>query len=302
MLFSRLSVRHLRRCRFTSQLSPCQQRHVSSAQTWHFEGHQQDWQKQLLRPRILYFGERHEQPAIRDAQITVLQEWSRSERASLVLEMFSVEQQQVLDDWKSMTAEERIRKYDALGGDFDLAFYMPLIDAAVAAGVRVLPGFPTREAAREVCNAKISSPERLELADVDRSLGAGATDHFRLFAGMISGGDLAEFDHDGETPERGKNIFPAQCWKDLVCANVILEAMSWSRVMVVAGCGHTDYGLGIPQRLAAVAEDDFFSGRHQPYVYPFDQSIITCREILEPYRASFRDHSLAHMVLRYKPV
>ena len=44
--------------------------------------------------------------------------------------------------------------------------------------------------------------------------------HFRLFAAMISGAAQAEYE-TGELPKRGQMIFPAQCWKDVVCAKVL---------------------------------------------------------------------------------
>eukprot|EP00747_Dinoflagellata_sp_TGD_P214164 gnl/TRDRNA2_/TRDRNA2_87056_c0_seq1.p1 gnl/TRDRNA2_/TRDRNA2_87056_c0~~gnl/TRDRNA2_/TRDRNA2_87056_c0_seq1.p1 ORF type:complete len:125 (+),score=10.14 gnl/TRDRNA2_/TRDRNA2_87056_c0_seq1:99-473(+) len=120
---------------------------------------------------------------------------------------------------------------------------------------------------------------------------------------MIAGRDLAELDCDSEPPERGRRIFPAQAWKDLVCAQTVFEAAQDSRVMVIAGCGHTDYSLGIPQRVGALAFEDAWSGLHRQlsYALPIPQLLITSREQGESVLQAFRGRAVANLVLRYEP-
>lgn len=110
-------------------------------------------------------------------------------------------------------------------------------------------------------------------------------DHFCLFAAMISGQPAGRFEN--EVPERGRQIFPAQSWKDWVCAKIIVELLKVNQAMVVAGCGHTDYGLGIPQRVRALGSA---AG-----------AIITTREMGEPVTRWFRKHEVADLVISYEP-
>lgn len=102
---------------------------------------------------------------------------------------------------------------------------------------------------------------------------------------MISGQPAGRF--ESEVPERGRQIFPAQSWKDWVCAKIIVELLKVNQAMVVAGCGHTDYGLGIPQRVRALGSA---AG-----------AIITTREMGEPVTRWFRKHEVADLVISYEP-
>lgn len=257
---------------------------------WHFDSG--DWAHTVRNAQVLYFGERHHQNAVRDAQLAVLREWaSVGTSFSLVLEMFVTPQQGLLDNWALRAPAERELEYEASGGDFELSQYSPLVDVALGVGARVLAGFPPRAEARAACVAAGGVGGSLELTE---SLpGNGLADHFRMFAGMISAADLAEFDHDGAVPERGSQIFPAQCYKDDVCAKIVCSAARQGRVMLVAGGGHTDYGLGVPQRVQALAarEDK----------RPLRQCSIAAREWNEPLVKTFRGHPLSDLVVSYTP-
>ena len=115
-------------------------------------------------------------------------------------------------------------------------------------------------------------------------------DHFRLFAAMIAGAPASEYEVGG-SPERGRQIFPAQCWKDFVCATRVMKSLEKYHTMVVSGCGHTDYGLGIPSRVQALVK------RQQRDWRPA-QLILTARAS-EETTTSFRGHILADTVIRY---
>ena len=56
------------------------------------------------------------------------------------------------------------------------------------------------------------------MARLHQELGPAIEDHFRLFAALIAGASAPE---EGPLPQRGRRIFPAQCWKDLECAEVV---------------------------------------------------------------------------------
>ena len=57
-----------------------------------------------------------------------------------------------------------------------------------------------------------------KMARLHQALGPAIEDHFRLFAALIAGAAPVS---EGPLPQRGRRIFPAQCWKDLECAKVV---------------------------------------------------------------------------------
>lgn len=61
-------------------------------------------------------------------------------------------------------------------------------------------------------------PQVSKMARLHQELGPAIEDHFRLFAALIAGASAPE---EGPLPQRGRRIFPAQCWKDLECAKVV---------------------------------------------------------------------------------
>eukprot|EP00435_Cladocopium_sp_Y103_P034315 s3216_g8.t2 len=249
-----------------------------SAKKWQCDG----WQEKIHGRSLVYFGERHEQAAILDAQVSMLEYWSQTVRTpALVLEMFTQDQQFILDRWNSEVPDVLQQLYLDSGGDFELSHYIPLLDAATAAGVRLVAGFPTREAARRIIQDP-ASEEVSQMALLHHQLGPAIEDHFRLFAALIAGEAPME---EGPLPQRGRRIFPAQCWKDLECAKVVASLLPSHSSMVVTGCGHTDFALGIPCRVRALAA-----------VPVADEVIVTCREQGEVVTWTFRTHSLADLL------
>lgn len=119
--------------------------------------------------------------------------------------------------------------------------------------------------------------------------------HFRLFAAMISGAAQSEYE-TGELPKRGQMIFPAQCWKDVVCAKVLSRVLQTHRAMVVTGSGHTDFGLGVPSRTRALLtqQDPLLASS-------LDEVIITTRAVGEMITRSFRGRELCDLLFTYKP-
>ena len=139
----------------------------------------------------------------------------------------------------------------------------------------------------------VELPQVTEMEELHRFMGASLVDdHFRLFAAMIAGAPASEYE-EGELPARGSYIFPAQCWRDFVCAQLITKLLASHRVMVVAGCGHTDFGLGIPNRVQALAK------QHMRSEELLDQFIITVRLQTEELTTTLRGHALANVVIRY---
>ncbi|CAE7464385.1 gnt1 [Symbiodinium sp. CCMP2592] len=265
---------------------------TSAGAGWHSEGHGWD-RDRLSGRRLVYFGERHEEPAVCAAQLEALQKWLEANPATptaLVLEHFTAQQQHILDRWGQDDPRELVAEYEAQNGEFDIGLYEPLLTAAAQAKMRLVAGFPSRAEAREAVRGSVDVTEMEELHTL---MGPGALeDHFRFFAAMIAGAPVSEHE-TGEVPTRGRQIFPAQCWKDFVCAKVILGLLGSHHTMVLCGYGHSDFGLGIPSRVEALAK------RQLPHVLPLQQLIVTARARDEEVVAKFRGQSLADIVIRY---
>ncbi|CAE7875312.1 gnt1 [Symbiodinium microadriaticum] len=265
---------------------------ASEGAGWHSEGH--GWDRgRLLGRRVVYFGERHEEPAVCAAQLAALQEWLEANPATptaLVLEHFTAQQQHILDRWGQDDPRELVDEYEAQNGEFDIGLYEPLLTAAAEAKVQLVAGFPSRA---EAIEAVRGSMDVREMEELHKLMGPETLeDHFRLFAAMIAGAPVSEHE-TGEVPTRGRQIFLAQCWKDFVCAKVIVGLLGSHHTMVVCGCGHLDFGLGIPSRVEAMAK------RQLPHLLPLQQLIVTARARDEEVVSQFRGQSLADIVIRY---
>lgn len=98
---------------------------ASEGAGWHSEGH--GWDRgRLLGRRVVYFGERHEEPAVCAAQLAALQEWLEANPATptaLVLEHFTAQQQHILDRWGQDDPRELVDEYEAQNGEFDIGLY-----------------------------------------------------------------------------------------------------------------------------------------------------------------------------------
>jgi len=89
----------------------------------------------------------------------------------------------------------------------------------------------------------------------------------------------------------------AAYWKilDTVIANLIACSASTKPrlqthcVMVVAGSGHTDFGLGIPCRVRALSMDST------------QEVIVTARAQGEAFSSTFRKHNLSDVLITYEP-
>ena len=99
----------------------------------------------------------------------------------------------------------------------------------------------------------------------------GSEAHYNFFESLISGRDINSDQSPGENFRR---IFPAQVLKDCAMACRIRRGLEDSaeddKVLVIAGLGHLEYRLGVPERV----------DQHQ--ILPRDQSaIITVRDVAD---------------------
>lgn len=217
---------------------------------------------QRSQRRCVIFGEQHHQPRVLAAQLTVLDEILReSPPRSLVLEMFNVLQQPMLDafadsyelnetgEQERKAAEALLNAYGADGGEtFDLSHYLPLLLLARSASMRIVGGFPPRAWARRLAKEGLTGDLRSELEGVgfDRWDDLKTSSAHRAYITSLVRGEQPVLPTD-EAPTKG--IASAQVLKDAVMAFSIDRALTNGGVMAICGSGHCEYGFGVPERV-----------------------------------------------------
>lgn len=224
------------------------------------------WASAIRGARLVYFGERHGHPEVLAAQLRVLCELAESRQSvSVVMEMFHTGNQAAIDGFMgSDAADNEVEALAAaLAGQgtngFDVRHYGHVAALAKALkNVRVFAGFPPRseEGSSVKVAAKRGFAEGLRRAVAEGSLSPSAPAallcdpeeaHYNAFEALISGRDLRAKDPPSD---RYRRIFPAQALTDAVCAAKVVQRIdAGDTVLVLAGNGHTDFGMSVPRRV-----------------------------------------------------
>ncbi len=204
---------------------------------------------QAARVQVVFVGETHDNPAAHQLQLEILQALERRNpgKISLAMEMFTPEQQAVLDRWVAGELSEKeflkqVGWFKNWKMDFDL--YQPLLEAARAGQIPVIALNANKALQRKVGRtpfAELSDEEREQLPEmVDDPYQAAATKAF--FSGHTMGGAAA----DGF--QRVQTLWDESMAENL--ANYLQSAAGKDRqIVVIAGGNHVRYGYGIPRRM-----------------------------------------------------
>ncbi len=204
----------------------------------------------LRAKRVVYVGERHDEPSDHAVQYSILKELHRYEPSLAIgMEMFQVPFQQPLDEWSAGLIDESVLRrdteYDQRWG-FDFSLYRPILEYARNRGIEVVALNAPRELSYAIAKDGLGSlppeqAERLPELDLDHP------EHRALFD--------AEFDvgeHAAE--ETVEQYYAAQVvWDETMGARVaetLARPAGPAKMIVFAGRVHVKYGLGIPDRAA----------------------------------------------------
>lgn len=204
---------------------------------------------------VVFFGELHNDPGTHQLQLGLLEALAGQGRDVVVsLEMFETDVQPVLDEYLAGSISEaefleRSRPWPNYGTD-----YRPLVEFAKARGWPVLAANIPRRLAAFVARQGIEGLVALPAAD--RALMAESLDcpqdaYYRRFVEAVGGHPGAHGAGDQEAMLR--RMYKAQCVKDETMAESIARAADeWPGRLIVhiTGSFHSDYGQGIPLRLA----------------------------------------------------
>merc|ERR1719334_1253265 len=182
---------------------------------------------------------------------------------SVFMEHFSLEHQPLLDRYQcgDLSEEELYSQYRELGEEgFTIEEYGSILRYAKdnCSSVRLKGGFVPRRFGKLLVQKGEDEAygEVIKLGFMqERDKMAGSPNHYDFFESLISGRNL----NGGKPPgDNFRRIFPAQVLKDCVMASTVRTGLSVAgpddKFLVIAGSGHLDYGLGVPERVNMFGE------------------------------------------------
>ncbi len=197
--------------------------------------------------RLIYVGETHDNPASHRIELQLLQALAERypERAALGMEMFTPEQQPVLDAWTAGQLSEKeflkqSRWYQVWNFDFD--YYRPLLELARDRRIPVIGLNAPKELVRAVSSGTLTPEQELALPEMDLNDPYQRALTESIFAGHAAGSSGTQ----GFT--RVQTL-----WDETMAASIVRylqsEAGSGRHMLVVAGGHHIRHGFGIPRRV-----------------------------------------------------
>lgn len=204
----------------------------------------------LRTKRVVYVGERHDEPLDHGVQYALLKELHRYEPSLAIgMEMFQVPFQEPLSKWSAGLIDETVLRreteYDERWG-FDFDLYRPILEYARSRGIEVVALNAPRELSLAVARdglAALSPEQAAQLPELDLH----DEQHRALFE--------AEFDAaDHAIEDAIDRYYAAQVLWDETMGSRVAETLARStgpaKMVVFAGRVHVKFGLGIPQRAA----------------------------------------------------
>lgn len=211
----------------------------------------------LAKARIVYVGEFHTISRHHELQAEILRGLaSRNPKVALAMEMFTPEQQPIVDSWlaSKKTVSELVEK---LGGDrwTNLTDYHSVLYLARDLGVPIICLNAPEQIVRKVSREGFGS-----LSEEQKSLIPPDVDPINpLYAKLLTMKLRVHRAFQGKTLDR---VIYAQALRDAVMARNIarfLESPQGTHklLMVIAGNGHLNYGFGIPERVKLYIDAPF---------------------------------------------
>jgi len=233
--------------------------------------------RRLSGADAVYVGETHDAPLHHEVQLAVLRGLSSTRPGlRLGLEMLSLDQQPVLDDYLSgRMSEADFAAFWSRAWGFDFALYRPLLEFARSRGMRVLGLNAPRALVSKVARGGLASLSPEERAALPASVGQSADPRYLAYVRR----SLAE--HGPLDPAREARMLEAMAvWNETMGASVAAAAGPDSPLLVLAGSGHLLYGAGVPEssgRRAALS-------RAVLLPYPLDAEPRPLPELLDALR------------------
>ena len=204
----------------------------------------------LRMKKVVYVGERHDQPLDHGVQYAILRQLHREEASlGIGMEMFQVPFQEPLTKWSAGLIDETVLRrdteYDERWG-FDFSMYRPILEYARNRGIEVVALNAPREVAYAVAKSGIDSLSAEQVSALPE-LDLGNEQHRALFDSEFDAGEHAVGDGIDQ-------YYEAQVVWDETMGSRVAETLDRAdgpaKMIVFAGRVHVKRGLGIPDRAA----------------------------------------------------
>ncbi|MEW6109962.1 MAG: ChaN family lipoprotein [Nitrospirota bacterium] len=197
---------------------------------------------------VIYIGEFHQVPEILSFQADVISGLLKNGfQPSIGLEMFNVLQQKIIDYYMASVIpfEQLMSLYEMGPEGFDLEHYVKIVDIAQMNRLKVIGLSIPRSIASAVAKHGLDSKELGSF-----NLNEQGIKNCSIGYRKALGGIFQRHPH-GEITE--ENFILAQSVKDEMMAETIVHCLTVEHMklplIVIAGRGHIEYGLGIPERV-----------------------------------------------------
>lgn len=198
--------------------------------------------------RIVYVAETHDNPASHRLQLDLIQAMAQRYpgRTAVAMEMFSAEQQEVLDAWIAKEIDEKtfLKRWYS-GWKMDFAYYRDILIYCREEGIQILGINADKKLVQAVGHKAFSELTVEEQSRLPATLDQDDPYHQALtaavFGGHAQGGMLAGF-------QRVQTL-----WDETMAENIVRFLGSPQgdgyHLLVLAGGNHVRNGFGIPRRV-----------------------------------------------------
>jgi uncharacterized iron-regulated protein len=205
----------------------------------------------LKDQRVVFVGETHTRYDHHLNQLQVIRQMhAQDPRLAIGLEFFQQPFQQVLDDYIAGRIDEARMLRDSeyfQRWRFDYRLYRPILRYAREQGIPLVALNVPSELVRQVSTGGYQSVELadwrwLPPADAERDEGPGYRERLRQVFHMHPNADSRKFEYF---------VQAQRTWDEAMAARAAdyLRQHPQTRMVILAGRGHVDYGDGIPKRL-----------------------------------------------------
>jgi uncharacterized iron-regulated protein len=194
---------------------------------------------------VIYIGELHQLPEVLTFQVDVIGGLlGAGLRPAVGLEMFNVLQQGLIDGYLSGDTPlgAFMEIYEEGPEGFDMRHYRRIIDIARENGLRAIALNIPRDVAAAVARRGLDRAELMGFGLGEEEIKACSAGYRKALAGVYRRHPHGEITED--------NFVLAQCIKDEMMAETLTGRMRDGKpFMAIAGRGHMEFGLGIPERV-----------------------------------------------------
>jgi aminopeptidase N len=203
---------------------------------------------QLAGKKIVYVGEEHDKLSHHQVQLEVLRAlYRQNPKIAVGMEMFQAPSQKALDDYISGAIDERafLKQSEYFKNwNLDYHYYKPILDFAREKRLPVIALNARREIVAQVASGGLQSLSEKDREDIPPQLDFSDQEYRARLKKVFAA-------HRGSQEKNFDYFYQAQLvWDETMAESIdrFLKKNPESRMLVLTGNGHLEYGAGIPKR------------------------------------------------------